>query len=68
MRQEPVGSSCWTRVSLPIGDVVFLSALAVSAFSVPRLRLLHVLQLMIYVADLVLTRQKSLWGVAMGSS
>jgi hypothetical protein len=66
MRQNPAGSSCWTRLSIPIGVALFLFALAVSAFFVPQLRLLHVLQAMIYVAVLVLTRRNSPWGFGIG--
>jgi hypothetical protein len=66
MRQNPAGSSCWTRLSIPIGVVLFVFALAVSAFFVPQLRLLHVLQAMIYVAVLVLTRRNSPWGFGIG--
>jgi hypothetical protein len=66
MRQNPAGSSRWTRVSIPIGVGFFLSALAVSAFYVPQLRLLHVLQAMIYVAVLELTRRHSPWGFGIG--
>jgi hypothetical protein len=53
-------------VSIPIGVALFLFALAVSAFFVPQLRLLHVLQAMIYVAVLVLTRRNSPWGFGIG--
>jgi hypothetical protein len=66
MRLNPAGSSRWTRVSIPIGVGFFLFALAVSAFYVPQLRLLHVLQAMIYVAILVLTRRNSPWGFGIG--
>ena len=66
MRQKPVGSSCWSRVSIPIGVGLFLLALAVSAFFVPQLRLLHALQALIYVAVIVLTRRNSPWGFGIG--
>lgn len=59
MGQDPVCGSRWVRVSIPIGVVLFLFALAVSAFLIPQLRILHVLQAMIYVAILALARQNS---------
>jgi len=66
MRQNPVGSSLWTRVSIPVGVGLFVFALAGSAFLVPQLRLLHVLQALIYVAVLALTRRNSPWGFGIG--
>jgi hypothetical protein len=66
MRQNPAGSSSWTRVSIAIGVAFFLFALAVSALFVPQLRALHMLQAMIYVAVLVLTRRNSPWGFGIG--
>lgn len=66
MRQNPVGGSRWTRVSISIGVGFFIFALAVSAFFVPRLRLLHVFQTLIYVAVMVLTRRNSPWGFGIG--
>jgi hypothetical protein len=66
MRPNPVGSSRWTRVSIPIGVGLFVFALAGSAFLVPQLRLLHVLQALIYVAILALARRNSPWGFGIG--
>jgi hypothetical protein len=66
MGQDPAGSSRWTRVSIAIGVVLFMFALAGSAFWVPQLRLLHVLQAMIYVAVFVLARKNSPWGFGAG--
>jgi hypothetical protein len=66
MRQNPVGRSRWTRVSISIGVGLFIFALAVSAFLVPQLRPLHVLQALIYVAIIVLTRRNSVWGFGIG--
>jgi hypothetical protein len=66
MRPNPVGSSRWTRVSIPIGVGLFVFALAGSAFLVPQLRLLHVLQALIYVAVLALARRNSPWGFGIG--
>jgi hypothetical protein len=66
MRQNPVGSSRWIRVSISIGVGLFLLGLALSAFFVPQLRLLHVFQALIYLAVLVLTRRNSPWGFGIG--
>jgi hypothetical protein len=66
MRQNPVGGSSWIRVSISIGVGLFIFALAVSAFFVPQLRLLHVFQALIYVAVIVLTRRNSPWGFGIG--
>jgi hypothetical protein len=66
MRQNPAGRSRWTRVSIPIGVGLFLLALTISAVFVPQLRLLHLLQALIYVAVLVLTRRNSPWGFGLG--
>jgi hypothetical protein len=53
-------------VSIPIGVGLFVFALAGSAFLVPQLRLLHVLQALIYVAVLALARRNSPWGFGIG--
>jgi hypothetical protein len=66
MRQNPVGSSLWTCVSISVGVGLFVFALAGSAFLVPQLRLLHVLQALIYVAVLALARRNSPWGFGIG--
>jgi hypothetical protein len=67
MRKYPVGSPRWVRVSIPIGVVLFLFALAGSAFLIPQLRILHVLQAMIYVAIFLLARRNSPWGFGIGA-
>ena len=64
-QDRPSGSSS-TRVWIPIGAVIFLIALAVSALVVPQLRLLHVLQGLIYVAVIVLSSRNSPWGFGAG--
>jgi hypothetical protein len=66
MRQNPVGRSRWIRVSIPIGVGLFLLALTLSAVLIPQLRLLHLLQALIYVAVVVLTRRNSPWGFGVG--
>jgi hypothetical protein len=66
MRQNPAGSSRWTRLSIAIGAGLFIVCLALSAVIVPQLRLLHIFQALIYVAVIVLTRQNSPWGFGIG--
>jgi hypothetical protein len=52
----------WIRLSILIGVLVFILALVGSAFVVPQLRVLHLLQALIYVAIILLTRRNSPWG------
>ncbi|HEX4849570.1 MAG TPA: hypothetical protein VFV08_02135 [Puia sp.] len=56
----------WTYYSIILGSVIFLIALAVSAFFVPQLRILHLLQALIYVAIIILARRNSPWGLGIG--
>jgi hypothetical protein len=62
----PTGS-LWIRVSILAGVAIFLLALAVSAALIPQVRLLHVLQALIYLAVLILTRRNSPWGFGAGA-
>jgi hypothetical protein len=55
-------SKTWIRLSILVGVVLFILALAASAIVVPQLRLLHLLQALIYVAIIILTRRNSAWG------
>jgi len=66
MGQNPVTGSRWIHVSIDIAVGLFILALAISAFIVPQLRLLHVFQALIYVAVIVLTRRNSPWGFGIG--
>jgi hypothetical protein len=66
MTPNPVGSSRWTHVAIPVAVGLFILALTLSAVFVPQLRPLHSLQALIYVAVLVLTRQNSPWGFGAG--
>ena len=66
MRQNPVGSSGWIRVSIAIGVGVFILCLALSAVIVPQLRVLHVFQALIYVAVILLTWRNNPWGFGIG--
>jgi hypothetical protein len=55
-----------TRVWIPIGAALFLVALAISALVVPQLRILHLLQALIYIAIVVLARRNSVLGLGAG--
>ena len=57
----------WIRVSILIGAGFFIFALILSAVFDPRIRLLHALQALIYVAVIVLTRRDSAWGFGAGT-
>jgi hypothetical protein len=62
-------SALWTsatRVWIPIAAALFTIALIVSAVVVPELRLLHVLQALIYVAIVILARRNSMWAIGAG--
>jgi hypothetical protein len=62
-------SATWisaTRLWIPIGAALFTVALIVSALVIPQLRLLHLLQALIYVAIVILARRNSMWGVGAG--
>jgi len=58
--------SRWARVGIPVGASLFISALTISAVVVPRLRLLHLFQALIYVAVIALARRSSGWGFGAG--
>lgn len=64
---HPVVGSRWVRASILVGVGLFLLALAVSAAIIPQLRLLHLLQALIYVAVLILTSRNSPWGFGAGT-
>lgn len=66
MEQSQATGARWVRLSILIGVGLFILALAVSAAYVPQLRLLHVLQALIYLAVIVLTRRNSAWGFGIG--
>jgi hypothetical protein len=50
-----------------LGVGLFLTALAISAFLEPQLRVLHAFQSLIYVAVVVLVRRNSPWGFGIGA-
>jgi hypothetical protein len=66
MAQETATAPRWVRVWIPIAAGLFMLALALSAVIIPPLRLLHVLQALIYVAIIVLTRRNLAWGFGAG--
>lgn len=66
MSSTPVNRSSSTQVWIPIGAGLFLLALTVSAVVVPELRLLHVLQALIYVAVVILARRNNVFALGAG--
>ncbi len=56
----------WVRWSIDFGAGFFLFALILSAVFDPRIRVLHTLQALIYIAVIVLTRRQSAWGFGAG--
>ena len=56
----------WINMSVLVGAGSFIFALFLSAVFDPRIRLLHVLQALIYIAVIVLTRKTSAWGFGAG--
>jgi len=56
----------WLITLIIFGAVVLLIALAVSAFFVPEIRVLHALQALIYVAIIILAKRNSSWGLGAG--
>lgn len=57
-----------TRLWIPLGCALFLVALIVSASVMPQLRLLHLLQALLYVAIVVLAYRNSAWGFGAGAT
>jgi hypothetical protein len=57
----------WIRLFIDIGAGFFILALVISAVFDPKIRVLHTLQALIYVAVLVLTRKGSSWGFGAGT-
>lgn len=65
MRRK-AGGRGWIQWSIDLGAGFFLLALFLSAVFDPRIRVLHTLQALIYVAVIVLTRRQSAWGFGAG--
>ena len=59
-------TNVWTGVWIPIGAAIFVVALTGSALIAPQLRLLHLLQAVIYGAVVILARRNSAWGFGAG--
>jgi len=58
--------SRWIRWSIFAGAGLFIFALILSAVYEPRIRVLHALQALIYIAVVALTRRNSAWGYGAG--
>ncbi len=56
----------WIDRSILVGAGLFIFALVLSAVYEPKIRVLHTLQALIYVAVIVLTRRRSPWGFGAG--
>ena len=56
----------WVDASICVGAGCFILALALSAIFDPKIRVLHTLQALIYVAVIVLTRRQSAWAFGAG--
>lgn len=56
----------WINASILAGAGCFIFALVLSAVFDPKIRVLHALQALIYIAVIVLTRRNSAWGFGAG--
>ena len=56
----------WIRASILVGAGFFIFVLLLSAVFDPKIRVLHALQALIYVAVILLTRRNSAWGLGAG--
>ncbi len=59
-------NSRWIAHFIVTGAAFFILALVVSAVFDPKIRLLHALQALIYIAVIVLARKASAWGFGAG--
>ena len=66
LNPHPQNGPASTRVWIPIGAALFLVALAVSAVAVPELRPLHFLQVLIYLAVVILARRNNVYALGAG--
>ena len=64
--RSKASSRSWIQWSIDFGAGFFLLALVLSAVFDPRIRVLHTLQALIYIAVIVLTRRLSAWGFGAG--
>jgi hypothetical protein len=56
----------WINVAILVGAGFFIFALILSAVFDPKIRVLHALQALIYIAVIVLTRKNNAWGFGAG--
>jgi len=56
----------WVDTWILLGAGFFIFALALSAVFDPKIRVLHALQALLYVAVILLTRRRSAWGFGAG--
>src|SRR5262245_18194053 len=56
----------WISAFILVGSLFFIFALVLSAVFDPKIRVLHTLQALIYVAVILLTRRNSAWGFGAG--
>ncbi len=56
----------WINAAIAVGSAMFVFGLAFSAVLLPKWRVLHVLQALIYVAVVLLTRRKNAGGFGAG--
>jgi hypothetical protein len=66
MMSKPATNPGWIDASMVVGAGFFIFALVLSAVFDPRIRVLHALQVLIYVAVIILTRRGSSWGFGAG--
>jgi len=59
-------ADAWIRRLIHVGAGVFIAALILSAVFDPSIRILHLLQAVIYVAVIILAKRKSAWGYGAG--
>jgi hypothetical protein len=66
MMSKSAANPAWINASILVGAGSFIFALLLSAVFDPRIRMLHLLQALIYIAVVVLTRKNSAWGFGAG--
>jgi hypothetical protein len=59
-------ATAWINSSIVTGAGLFIVALLVSAIFDPTIRLLHILQALIYIVVILLARHQSAWGFGGG--
>jgi hypothetical protein len=64
--RKSAANPVWVDRSIVVGAGLFILALIVSAVFDPKIRVLHALQALLYIAIIVLTRRGSAWGYGAG--